>query len=735
MKIKKLLLILTLIISVTLSRGQEWTYYKDFPVNVSPQDVVSNNAGTLFMWTSDFRFFYKTINGDWTEMGDGQGSGPLNPVSISVDKGSNRFYVGDQVSGGIYFTSDFGNTWQQKFLTTGPNTGFHEPVIELSNIQNPNLFFGGSFDVTTLEPWIIKYTNQGQTGQIIEYDPNGNPDNTPTELIYTANQKILIGTHAGGIWMGSNNGSTYVQTTYNQHQIYRFTEDSTGRVYALGYNQALDDIFLIYSDDYMNWTPMNLPNDTDRYTTIYFDSFSNYLWLGSETAMYRILTTPTSTTAWADASFNNSEQFLIEIIGDNNGGLYNFSNQTIAQKLNAAGNSWSNMNDGLTGTATKVVFSANNKLFASSYSTNNVSTALNATANWENVNLGGQTMGVNNLYVRPNGIVYANIYLNLKKSVDNGVTYTDITPPNLNNFIIRFYVGETGNLYVVKSNEIDKLYWSQDQGQTWSLLHTFPSYFDFFPDQIEAIAEDSNGVIYVTMNTLETSTGVYKIYYSTDSGLTWNIKEYQNNELGNVGSTIFSKGDKTFAIYGDLMFRFNYANAPNDLTPVNPPAGFTSMGNFMYLDNAGNYYTFSGDLFKSTNEGVSWTNLGKPDAVSSVSVHDILFDSDNRAYIVVTDTELPSQRGIYYVTETLGIDNPESENPVALFPNPAQNVLNIKSSETIIEIVVYDVVGKKVTTTPISANSIDVSQLAQGMYLVKIVNQNNKTFTSKFIKK
>ena len=92
---------------------------------------------------------------------------------------------------------------------------------------------------------------------------------------------------------------------------------------------------------------------------------------------------------------------------------------------------------------------------------------------------------------------------------------------------------------MVKNNETDKLYWSQNEGQTWSLLHTFPSFFSFFSDTIRTIAEDSNGVIYVTMNTLETSFNIYKVYYSNNQGATWNVKTITQPDLQNSDTEVF----------------------------------------------------------------------------------------------------------------------------------------------------------------------------------------------------
>ena len=71
---------------------------------------------------------------------------------------------------------------------------------------------------------------------------------------------------------------------------------------------------------------------------------------------------------------------------------------------------------------------------------------------------------------------------------------------------------------------------------------------------------------------------------------------------------------------------------------------------------------------------------------------------------------------------------------LSVYPNPVQNILNIQTQEIIKEIAVYDVLGKKLAVSQVSTNSIDVSNLAQGMYIFKVMNDNDKSFSTKFIK-
>ena len=71
---------------------------------------------------------------------------------------------------------------------------------------------------------------------------------------------------------------------------------------------------------------------------------------------------------------------------------------------------------------------------------------------------------------------------------------------------------------------------------------------------------------------------------------------------------------------------------------------------------------------------------------------------------------------------------------LSVYPNPAQNILNIQTAEKIKVINVYDILGKKVAVSQVSTNSIDFSNLAQGIYIVKVLNDNDKLFSAKFIR-
>ena len=82
-------------------------------------------------------------------------------------------------------------------------------------------------------------------------------------------------------------------------------------------------------------------------------------------------------------------------------------------------------------------------------------------------------------------------------------------------------------------------------------------------------------------------------------------------------------------------------------------------------------------------------------------------------------------------TPTLDLAN------LSIYPNPVSDKLNINYKENISNLTVYDLSGRSVKslTTNNSNNSIDVSDLKSGTYLLRIETENKNVSTVKFIKK
>ena len=59
----------------------------------------------------------------------------------------------------------------------------------------------------------------------------------------------------------------------------------------------------------------------------------------------------------------------------------------------------------------------------------------------------------------------------------------------------------------------------------------------------------------------------------------------------------------------------------------------------------------------------------------------------------------------------------------SVYPNPATNLINISSVKSIEKAEIFSIIGKRVvSTTSLKNNKIDVSSLAKGVYILKLVS-------------
>ena len=77
-------------------------------------------------------------------------------------------------------------------------------------------------------------------------------------------------------------------------------------------------------------------------------------------------------------------------------------------------------------------------------------------------------------------------------------------------------------------------------------------------------------------------------------------------------------------------------------------------------------------------------------------------------------------------------------DPVQLkiFPNPATNYIELTSNSTVDQILIYNVVGKKMKSFPVKDDGkYNVSDLPHGMYLVQLIGTNKKIIKTQRLSK
>jgi hypothetical protein len=90
---------------------------------------------------------------------------------------------------------------------------------------------------------------------------------------------------------------------------------------------------------------------------------------------------------------------------------------------------------------------------------------------------------------------------------------------------------------------------------------------------------------------------------------------------------------------------------------------------------------------------------------------------------------------IYFSNETTSGTAQFTKNTVALYPNPATSVLNLKAAQAIESIAVYNMLGQQVLAAAPNADvaTLNVAQLQNGMYVVNTVS-GGVTTSQKFVK-
>ena len=127
-------------------------------------------------------------------------------------------------------------------------------------------------------------------------------------------------------------------------------------------------------------------------------------------------------------------------------------------------------------------------------------------------------------------------------------------------------------------------------------------------------------------------------------------------------------------------------------------------------------------------EGIG-TNVGINTLVSYV-----LTERDPNNKLRCYNTETIVDTG-FPCTSILGTaDNQEASKVVTLYPNPVQNILNIKSEFMFNALSVYDTQGTKVLESKATVN-LDVSALPEGLYLLEAWDMEGRRVLKKFEKR
>ncbi len=193
--------------------------------------------------------------------------------------------------------------------------------------------------------------------------------------------------------------------------------------------------------------------------------------------------------------------------------------------------------------------------------------------------------------------------------------------------------------------------------------------------------------------------------------------------------------------------RLGNGGSANTLTPVqingatNWKAVYTSGGNTLGFKTNNTLWVWGSNTQGELGNGntnyvstptavgfeVNWVSAGGGDRYS------VLLNSEGKVFTcgwgpqgqlgagTINQRNTPGQ--LPCPSPALALDDFEVVNAVKVYPNPVRDVLNISFESVISSISIYNLLGQEMLTKSMNAkeSSIDVSQLAAGTYLVKII--------------
>lgn len=134
------------------------------------------------------------------------------------------------------------------------------------------------------------------------------------------------------------------------------------------------------------------------------------------------------------------------------------------------------------------------------------------------------------------------------------------------------------------------------------------------------------------------------------------------------------------------------------------------------FDDANNdgYVSFKIKTKSTLNLGDSFSNTAR-----------IYFDYNHP---IITNTYTTSVQNVLAIAEA------NKENTIiSVYPNPVRDILNIQSKNEIIKAEIYDAAGRIISSTNVKGNSIPVSELSKGNYILKVFTRDH-AIVQKFIK-
>ncbi len=345
--------------------------------------------------------------------------------------------------------------------------------------------------------------------------------------------------------------------------------------------------------------------------------------------------------------------------------------------------------------------------------------------NWEKgVISPSDSLQVSMIYALDPDLAYATLYElegdtgKLMKTTDGGNNWSMIDSIQFtsNPKLVYFWNENEGMVVADPDSGYFQIYTTDDAGISWDQVEEFN-----MPASLpgELTSYKSYSVIGDTFWFGGVTNG--KVFVTHDRGKNWS---FIGTPLNNVTKVIFKD---TCGIVGDVNTVSNswdlYSTDNSGLSWTKlDPAGVVGYNDICYVPETPNAYISAGYSISYTADGGNnWFSFSPPNGGISPYYTNLAFVNPSTGWAGGVNFN-NNAGGIYKYSGTpLSIDNNYYDNlTLDIFPNPGKGLFHIKTSTATAIITIYNLLGKQVFSKEDISETIDLSHLCPGVYIVNL---------------
>jgi len=227
------------------------------------------------------------------------------------------------------------------------------------------------------------------------------------------------------------------------------------------------------------------------------------------------------------------------------------------------------------------------------------------------------------------------------------------------------------------------------------------------------------------INTTITISGAdikYSNHFTFNSGIKGNDKLNKGNNLEIEVSPSFNKNNLEFKLYNQYINKLKTQNTFSKRKPLFENNNGLNLDDIIFDPDI--TYVISGNIAGGyKHEYYSMISLNK-------EVKKLDDKSSNNNYNDNSKVEVSKGESNFVVNQT------PIANNFSIYPNPAINIVNIKSDVELKSVSIVDIKGRVVKNIPVQnqeIQSVDVQNLTKGLYIIQALDVNNNLIQEKLI--